>query len=50
MNWLIDTEAATELDHKIIKFNIIASENQSINFLLTAMKHNLTKIDWKKFN
>ena len=45
MNWSIDTEAATGSDYKVIRVNIIASENQSINPLSTAIKYNLKKTD-----
>ena len=50
MNWSIDTEAATGSNHEVIRFDIIASENQSINPLSTAIKYNLKKADWKKFD
>ena len=50
MNWSIDTEAATESNYKVIKFDIIASENQLINSLSTAIKYNLKKANWKEFN
>ena len=50
MNWSIDTEAATGSDYKVIRVNIIASENQSINPLSTAIKYNLKKADWKEFD
>ena len=50
MNWLINTETATKLNYKVIRFDIIVSENQLINPLLTAIKYNLKKADWKEFN
>ena len=50
MNWSNDTEAATESDHKIIRFDIIVSENYLINPLSTAIKYNLKKINWKEFD
>ena len=45
MNWSINTEAATESDYEVIRFDIIASENQLINSLSTAIKYNLKKTD-----
>ena len=47
VNWLIDHKAITDSD---IRFNIITSENLSLNPLLTAIKYNIKKADWKEFN
>ena len=45
-NWTIDSEAATDSNHKIIKFKIIAAENNTINPLSTAVKYNIKKTNW----
>ena len=49
-NWAIDSEAATGSDHEIIKFKIIAAENNTINSLSTAVKYNVKKADWQEFS
>lgn len=50
MNWSIDQNAATGSDHEVIRFDIIVAENQAINSLSTAIKYNIKKADWKKFD
>ena len=44
-NWAIDSEAATGSDHEVIRFEIIAAENNTINSLSTAVKYNVKKAD-----